>query len=241
MKLDSQAAGAVAAWIDIAGRLRRNRHEAQQADLLERLRTVAAEHKETAQTIAAGEAREAERQQELAEREAEVAKRRAQIEAMEAKLQAGEGLTSKDLVALQGDIATSQGLLGESEEGELAAIEALEKTQERLATLRARAQELAAQGGRLQAERKETAERLDAERADLSAQLEAQASLIPVEFRAQIEGNAAQGGVGAALISAGACGACGTAFSGRTAAAVAEAPGGQTFVCEECEVPLVKP
>ncbi len=241
MKLEPDATAAVSDWVELSARMRRNRRAAQQSELVEKLRDLAAQHKETSATIKAGEAKVAERLAELQDAEADVAQRQQQIEGMEAKLNSGEGLTSRDLVALQKDIDTARQSLGQAEDRELEAMDTLERTRSRVAQLKQEADRIAAEGAGLQAERKKTAASLDEEYARYESEQKTLLSRIPDDFRARADANLARGGVGAALINAGACGACGTSLSGRTASLVADAARGQVCECEECETPLVKP
>lgn len=240
MKLSEAQVANAAQWIDLGAQMRRNRHSAKQTQTVETLHTLAARHKELSAGIAAGVEREAQREAAVAAAEAVVARRQKQIAGMEAKLNSGDGLTSRDLVALQADIETTRGLLDSEETAELHEIERLELTEAKIAQLRAEAAEVAATGAQLQKERTSVAAQLDAQLADLTAQRARHFDELPAQVQSEVEQGLKNGSQGLTGVSQGACGACGTTLSGSAASQFSSAERGELLRCDECEVLLVK-
>lgn len=239
--LDTAARDAAGELVELLKSQRRNRHEAQQTELKARLAELAAEHKEAnarVETLTADLATEQREQRDVA---GQVAAADAKIQTMETRLAAGEGMTSRDLLALQADIDSAKARRAGLEDRELAAMERIEDLEAKVAAAKEDAGRIAAEGQAAQRERKEAAARLAADAEDLATRiaqrLDALPGLVTAKIRADLDG----GGVGLAAISGGACGSCGEAFSGATAATVNAAAAGTVFSCEACEAPLLKP
>lgn len=228
-------------WIDVSAQLRKVTHAAKQAELVEQLRTLAAEHKATADQIAMLEEKRAERDGRASALEKDVAARTATIAKMEGRLNSGEGLTSRDLIALQGDIETARTTRGQVEDEQLRTLGDVEDIDAELEAARGKSAQIAARGRDLQTERKTRAAELDAAAADLATQRAQQEAALPDAVRQAVKAREAAGGAGAAVIVHGTCGACGAALSGMARDRIAGAEPGETTTCEDCETLLIRP
>ena len=240
MEISAEQHRAALDWIDLSSLLRKNRHQAQQTELVAELKELASEHQQRTaqreklmQLLAGAEA-------ELQQAEAAVETKSAAIAAEEAKLNAGTGLTSKDLLALQGDIEVARTKLDELEETQLEAMDKRDQLLAKKEALEARAREIAARGKELQEQRKATAAQLDAEAADLTAQLGETLQDIGPELGPKISAAVQRGSAGIAVIRAGACGACGNGLSGSVLNEIAQSSATAVFQCEDCEAFLIK-
>lgn len=241
MHLTDTAHRALLDWIDLSARLRKNAHAAQQTELLEQLRGLAGEHKANAERIAALEATRTAEAERAAALESDVAARSATIERMEARLASGEGLTSRDLVALQGDIASAKSARESVEEDQLTSLGTVEEQDAEIAGLRTEGAGIAARGRDLQLERKARAEELSAEAAELENERAGRAEELPDDLRQRVTAKESAGRVGAAVLTHGACGACGDELSGVARDAISGAEPGTVVECDSCETLLVAP
>ncbi|GAA2009365.1 zinc ribbon domain-containing protein [Brevibacterium samyangense] len=237
--LDTDGHTALLAWIDLSARLRRNAADAGQKDLLERLRALAGEHKARTAAIERSEAEREAAGVRAAAVQGDLDARGARITEMEAALHSGEGLTSKDLVALQADIAVAREKLEALEEEELGVMEEIETLEASITEARSALAEVASRGRELQAERTRTAERLTQEAEAFRTERGAVESRIPEPLVARLRRREAEGSIPAAELRGGACGACGEMLSAVQADAVRGAAPGTVFECETCEAVLV--
>ncbi|GAA4283839.1 hypothetical protein GCM10022261_13700 [Brevibacterium daeguense] len=228
-------------WIDLSTQLRRVTNAAKQAELVERLRALAGEHKANAARIADLESERAARVERAAGLERDVAARGQAIIELEAKLNAGVGLTSRDLLALQRDIDTARATRSSKEDEQLELLGEIEELDAELARLREAGTELAAEGRRLQTERAARSAELDAEAAQLHSQRAAREGELPESLRARVAAREAAGEVGAAIVVQRSCGACGAELSGMAQSRLTSGGQGETVECEECEAVLVRP
>lgn len=241
MILDDAGHAALLDWIDLSTRLRRAASEAKQADLLERLRTVAGEHQANARRLEEIRAAREQKAADAARLEADVTARGTMIASQEAKLASGDGLTSRDLVTLQSEIETARHARSDVEDEQLAVLGELEALDEQIAAAQETGDRLAEQGRTLQTERAEVAGRLESEIAELTEQRSAVRKRLPAELAGRLERREAAGEVGAALVAHGSCGACGAELSGMARDRLAGAQAGETVDCDDCEAVLVRP
>lgn len=228
-------------WIDLSARLRKNVHAAKQTELLEQLRGLAAEHKANAERIAALEATRTAESERATALETDVAARGATIERMESRLASGEGLTSRDLVALQGDIETAKTARETVEEDQLTSLGTVEEQDAEIRDLRQEGAAIAARGKDLQAERKARAEELAAEAAELEAERAGTAEKLPADIRQRLSAKETAGQIGATVLAHGTCGACGDELSGVARDALSGSEPGTVVECDSCETLLVTP
>lgn len=218
---------------------RRETHRRAQTELVAELTALAARHRELA--VRSGELTTALEDKHRQQREtaARTADQQSKISAMEARLNAGEGMTSRDLVALQGDIDSAKAALAKLEDAELELLESIEELQGDVAGLKQESAGIAAQGKEKQALRK----RVEAEIATRLAELEtaiaqdlAQMGPAADPVRADLDAS----GPGLMPCDAGACGNCGDALAGADLAEFKALQPGTVFSCPDCEVPLLR-
>jgi uncharacterized protein len=228
-------------WIDLSTQLRKVTSAAKQAELVERLRTLAAEHKANGARIAELESERSVKAEQAADLERDVAARGRAIIDLESKLNAGVGLTSRDLLALQRDIDSARASRATREDEQLELLGEVEELDAELSRLREAGVELAGEGRKLQAERAARAAELDAETAQLRSQRATREGELPAALRSRVSAREAAGEVGAALVVQRSCGACGAELSGMAQSRLTSGEQGETVECEECEAVLVRP
>lgn len=237
--LDDTQLAAFLEAIDRAGEIRRTRHALKQLERNAEFKNLVAEHQAHGAALAEESRGLDALRAEMRTLEAEAADRTAKITLMEEKLASGEGLTSRDLVTLQGDIATAKDALGALEETELELMDRIEAAE----TALARRQEAIAGIGSAGTTLKETiaAEdtRLKGELAEQEADFARVVGTLPEPVAAEVLRRAGEGEVPAALVAAGSCGACGSPL-GAEALGALKAPGERVVGrCEDCEALLV--
>lgn len=236
--LDAQQTTALLTWTDLASARRARAHDALQTARLEKLRELAAAHgrlKERCEELSRQQA-EHESRADAFEQEADALRTR--IARTEERLNSGEGLTSRDLLGLQDEIAGLRDKVQDIETNQVDELESAETAAEALAGETARADQVAGEGRELQAERAAEAQRLTAAIADLDAQLEQAASELPPPVRGRLT---VQGEYpAAATVTAGGCGACGAQLSGSALDAYRNAVPGMCVECEDCGALLVR-
>ncbi|GAA2105748.1 MULTISPECIES: zinc ribbon domain-containing protein [Brevibacterium] len=238
LRLDEGQAQALLEWIDLAAARRTRAHEARQTQRLARLRELAAEHGRLRQEADALAARQTEHERQAAECEAEADALRARISRTEEKLNAGVGLTSRDLLGLQEEIAGHRRRVSEIETRQVEELEAGETAAEALAGVRAQADQVASTGRDLQAERTAEAERLSGEIAELDARLTAAVAQLPQSLAPRLSADGEY--PAAATVSGGACTACGAQLSGASADRYRNAAPGTCLECEDCGAVLLR-
>ena len=225
-------------WIEESGRVRALQHEAKQTERLERLRALAQEH---------GEAKAALEQHTQTHQEHATAARaaetraddlRARVTRTETKLNDGTGLTSRDLLSLQDEIAGLQSTIEEVELEEMEELEAADAAEARVAETRAQAEQIAERGRLLQQERASEGERIAGELAVHEQTRTELLERIPASLhgRLRTEGDYPP----AAVVTAGACGACGAQLSGVIADTYRNLEVGGLLDCDSCGTLLLK-
>ncbi|WP_029088580.1 zinc ribbon domain-containing protein [Brevibacterium album] len=236
--LDETQTQALLAWIGLAADRRSRAHEALQTERLERLRALAAEHGSLSSRCEELERERTEHETRADELEQQADALRTRIGRTEERLNAGVGLTSRDLLGLQDEIAGLRVRVEEIETSQVEELESAEVAAEALATTRARADQVASRGRDLQAERASEGARLSGEIEALDARLREQEALLPQTVRARLtlEGEYPA----AATVEGGACGACGAQLSGTSADAYRNATAGACLECEDCGALLLR-
>ncbi|QIN28507.1 zinc ribbon domain-containing protein [Brevibacterium luteolum] len=225
---------ALSAWIETAAASRRTEHEAKQTDLIARLRQLAGEHQATAAMLKELEAAQAGYRKQAAEIDVDVEARSTRIEQMRDALNSGEGLTSRDLVALQSDIDTAIAAKGERENDQLEVMGEIDDLTERISTVTEDLNQIAAIGKQLQAERAERAAELQSRSEELAAKRQQIATQLPDPISSRLMQAFAAGQPTAAHVSAGSCGSCGSQISAMTLDRLGASGSGATADCDEC-------
>lgn len=226
--------------IELTARSRALRHEHDHPvdapklqELIDRHKALGAERDGVAKVIAGLEA-------ETAELTAAIDKQTAQITKKTAELNDGTGLTSRDLVHLQEEIAAHEGRVAEFEETELGAMERLEAVQGELARVEADITAVTAEGKATQNGIKERKAALAEDLDELGSQEAQLKSDLPPDLVRRFEANVAQGGPGAAIIAGPHCQACGQEISGMTWHEWLAEDVNEVHACEECEAVLLR-
>lgn len=240
MLITAEQRTALEQLIEIAATGRAIKHEHDNPKLAGELQELVARHKETmAEKDAAAEVVDRFRAQ-VEELSALIEKRNATITKKTQELNDGTGLTSRDLVNLQEEIAGHEAKVAEFEETELEAMGELESAEAALAAVEATLAEVTAAGRTTQAALKER-------RSELAVQLErngqdaaARKTELPAGLVSQFEANVVDGGPGAALIAAPHCQACGEEISRQRWIDIQTGDANETHQCDECEAVLLR-
>lgn len=227
---------------DVDGQIRQARNRAAHLPEHEALATLSARHKELRAAHEAAGAQLAEVETRLAERVKRAEELRAQIVSGTAKLNAGEGLTSRDLVALQHELETLGGLLDAAESAELESMEEQEAASAAHEGLAREAADVAAEGKQTLAARdaalaeiNATIASLEGTRTGLADALEATNARLLAAFNDAFEA----GALGAAEVRGATCPSCGQTFGSVELTALRSADAETVLPCEECETLLV--
>lgn len=176
----------------------------------------------------------------IAETTALIEVQRTKIEKKSVELNDGTGLTSRDLVNLQEEIAGHEGRIGELEESELAEMERLEAAEEGLSAIEVRLADVTAEGKEVQTavrdRKSELRELLEANESEANHQRGA----LPQPVVTAFDANVRQGGPGAALLTGPNCQACGQEIGAAGWNAMLAADRNETFDCDECEAVLLR-
>ncbi len=226
--------------IELAARGRALRHEHDNPKDAGALAELVAKHKEVAaRKTSAAEAVETLRAQ-VAELSETIEKQNRLIEKKTAELNAGTGLTSRDLVTLQDEIAGHGDRVAELEETELGVMEELETAEAALTEVEASLAEVTAAGRAMQASIKERKTELAAELREVEESAQTLKAELPDGLVRQFEHNVGQGGPGAAILTGPNCQACGQEISGMTWKGMLGNDVNETYECEECEAVLLR-
>ncbi|MFB9775109.1 zinc ribbon domain-containing protein [Brevibacterium otitidis] len=236
--LSTEEQQALSDWIDTAAQSRRTEHEAQQTELIARLRQLAGEHQATAAMRRELEATLEAYRRQAEEIDADVEARSNRVEQMRDALNSGEGLTSRDLLALQSDIDTAIAAKGERENDQLELMSEIDDLTERISTVTEDLNRIGATGKQLQQQRSERGAELSAAAEQLAAERKQIATRLPEAIGARLLQAFGAGQATAALVAAGACGACGSQLSGMILDRLSSP--GATADCEECGALLLK-
>ena len=236
--LSEEQTAALREWIEEGSHLRTLQHEAKQTERLDALRTLAGEHGElqSARTRLATVHAEQEAAAQDAENRADDVRDR--VARTETRLNDGTGLTSRDLMGLQDEIASLRERIDVLEGEQVEALEAAESTASELAETTAKAEAVASRGRELQAERTSEGERLAGEIADVERIRAALLGRIPVDLHGRLR---AEGSYpAAAVVTAGSCGACGEQLSGMLGDSYRNLGPGGMLDCDGCGALLLK-
>ncbi|WP_193070576.1 MULTISPECIES: zinc ribbon domain-containing protein [unclassified Brevibacterium] len=226
--------------IELAAHGRALRHEHDNPTQASALNDLVSSHKEleTKKTEAA-EVVEKYRA-EVAEHAGAIEAQNGQIKKKTVELNDGTGLTSRDLVNLQGEIAGHEERVAELEEAELGTMEELESAEAALTEVEASLAEVIASGRATQTAIKDRKAELAAELEANSASAQKLKADLPEALIRQFEQNVAQGGPGAAILNGPNCQACGQEISGMAWKSMLLEDPNQTYECEECESVLLR-
>lgn len=231
---------ALESLIAVAAHGRALRHEHDNPKQAEQLQELVNSHKELGTRKAeAAEVVEGHRGA-VAETNALIEKQKTQIAKKTEELNDGTGLTSRDLVNLQNEIAGHEERVGELEEIELGSMEELEAAEAGLADVDQRLDEVTAEGRSVQTAVKERKAELSGELEANSAEAEKLREQLPTAVASQFDANIAQGGPGAAILTGPNCQACGQEIGAATWKTMLAGDANETYECEECEAVLLR-
>lgn len=236
--LSEEQTAALREWIEEGSHLRTLQHGAKQTERLDALRALAGEHGElqNERTRLAAALAEQEATARDAENRADDVRER--VKRTDTRLNDGTGLTSRDLMGLQDEIAGLRERIDLIEGEQVEALEAAESTVAELARTTAKAEEVAARGRDLQAERTSEGERLSGEIAEVEKTRASLLERIPADLHDRLR---AEGSYpAAAVVTAGSCGACGEQLSGMLGDAYRNLGPGGVLDCAGCGALLLK-
>lgn len=236
--LSEEQTAALREWIEEGSHLRTLQHGAKQTERLDALRALAGEHGElqNERTRLAAVLAEQEATARDAENRADDVRER--VKRTETRLNDGTGLTSRDLMGLQDEIAGLRERIDLIEGEQVEALEAAESTDAELAETTAKAEEVAARGRDLQAERTSEDERLSGEIAKVEKARVSLLERIPADLHDRLR---AEGSYpAAAVVTAGSCGACGEQLSGMRGDSYRNLGPGGVLDCDGCGALLLK-
>ncbi|UZD63765.1 zinc ribbon domain-containing protein [Brevibacterium sp. JSBI002] len=165
---------------------------------------------------------------------------RSKIEKKTAELNDGTGLTSRDMVNLQEEIAGHKARVAELEESQLEEMEKLEAAEDELAAVDDRIAEVTASGKEVQTAVKDRKSELRELIAENEAAASGARSELPQQLLTTFDANVRQGGPGAALLNGPNCQACGQEIGGAVWHGMLGADANETYECEECEAVLLR-
>lgn len=240
MLITAEQRTALEKLIELAAHGRALRHEHDNPKEAAALKDLVTSHKDhEAQKTEATEVVEKHRN-EVAEHAGAIEKQQVQIRKKTGELNDGTGLTSRDLVNLQDEIAGHEERVAELEEAELGSMEELESAESALSAVESSMAEVIASGKSTQTALKERTAELAAELEENTVSAQKLKSDLPDQVVRQFEHNVGQGGPGAAVLAGPNCQACGQEISGmRWRTMLLEDPN-QTYECEECEAVLLR-
>lgn len=240
MLITAEQRGSLESLIDLAARGRALRHEHDNPKEGPALQDLVTQHKEAEeQKREAAEVVETFRTQ-VAECQTLTEKQNVQIKKKTDELNDGTGLTSRDLVNLQNEIAGHEERVAEIEESELGSMEELEAAESALSEAESKLAEVTAAGRSTQTSIKERKAELATQIDENSASAQTLKAELPDELVRQFENNISQGGPGAAILSGPNCQACGQEIGGATWKSMLLEDPNQTYECEECEAVLLR-
>lgn len=226
--------------IELAARGRALQHEHDNPEDAGALAELVAKHKDvTAQKASAAEVVETLRTQ-VADLTAVIEKQNRLIEKKTAELNAGTGLTSRDLVNLQDEIAGHRDKVAELEETELGVMEELETAEAALSEIETGLAEVTAAGRAMQTSIKDRNTEIAGELSEVEDAARKLKAELPDQLVRRFERNVAQGGPGAAILSGPHCQACGQEISGMTWHGMIGNDVNETYECEECEAVVLR-
>ncbi|WP_427383181.1 zinc ribbon domain-containing protein [Janibacter sp. G56] len=179
-------------------------------------------------------------QSEVARAESDVQLVRERMARDQQRLDSGSG-SSKDLQALQHEVASLTRRQGELEDVEIEVMERAETAEADVARLRAERDELAGSEGELVAARDAALAELDKERDELTVPRETLVFQVGKDLLALYEKvRAHSGGLAASALRARRCGGCQLELNPMELKRLAAAPADEVLRCEECDRILVR-
>lgn len=226
--------------IELTARSRALRHEHENPKRAEELRELVRKHKELGdERTQAGEVVDTHRAT-IAETNALIEAQKTKIEKKTVELNDGTGLTSRDLVHLQEEIAGHEGRVAELEESELEEMERLEAAESGLSAIDDRLAEVTASGREVQTAVKDRKAELRELLEENEAAGREQREALPQQVVTAFDANVRQGGPGAALLTGPNCQACGQEIGGAAWHAMLGNDVNETYECDECEAVLLR-
>lgn len=237
-QLTDDQTDALREWIESGSRLRTLTHEAKQVERLEALRGLAAQHGELQTELSRLADVQAEYEAAAQDAEKRADELRKRVHRTDARLNDGTGLTSRDLMGLQEEIAGLRARIDEVEGEQVEALDAAETTEVQKDEAAARAEEVAGRGRTLQAERAREGQRLAEAIADIEGTMATQLDRIPTSLHSRLRGGGEY--PPAAVVTTGSCGACGEQLSGMLADTYRNLSPGGMLDCDGCGTLLLK-
>lgn len=226
--------------IDLTARARALQHEHDHPADAPKLQELIDRHKALSSEREAATEAIAELGRETEELTAAIDRQTAQIAKKTAELNAGTGLTSRDLLQLQEEIAAHEQRVAELEETELSSMERLETAEADRVRIDSEIAEVTAKGRTVQTAIRERLAELSAAVDGIDAQARQLKDAIPTEIVRRFDANAAQGGPGAAILLGPNCQACGQEISGMVWDSWLSQDVNEVHSCEECEAVLLR-
>ena len=236
---DSQRT-ALQTLIELTAHGRALRFEYDNAKRAEELQELISRHKELGEKRTEAAAVVDGHQQTIAEATRLIEVQRSTIEKKTAELNDGTGLTSRDMVHLQEEIAGHESRVSELEESQLEAMEKLEAAEDELATVDERIADVTASGKEVQTAVKDRKTELRELIAESESAESGPRSEMPQQLLSAFDANVRQGGPGAALLNGPNCQACGQEIGGAAWHEMLGADVNETYECEECEAVLLR-
>ncbi|HCG56240.1 MULTISPECIES: zinc ribbon domain-containing protein [Brevibacterium] len=226
--------------IELASHGRALRHEHDNPSQASALKDLVSQHREleTRKTDAAEVVEKL--RTEVAQHAAAIEIQNGQIKKKTVELNDGTGLTSRDLVNLQGEISGHEERVAELEETELGSMEELESAEAALSDVESSLAEVTAAGRTTQAAIKDRKAELAAELEANSASAQKLKADLPEALVQRFDQNIAAGGPGAAVLNGPNCQACGQEISGMAWKSMLLEDPNQTYECQECEAVLLR-
>ncbi|UVI37775.1 DUF7581 domain-containing protein [Brevibacterium spongiae] len=226
--------------IELTAQGRALRHEHENPKRAAELQELVRKHKELGdERTQASEVVETHRAT-IAETNALIEAQKMKIEKKTVELNDGTGLTSRDLVNLQDEIAGHETRVAELEENELEEMERLEAAESGLSAIDDRLAEVTAAGREAQTAVKDRKAELNGLLEQNEAAAREPRAALPQQVVTAFDANVRQGGPGAALLTGPNCQACGQEIGGAAWHAMLGADVNETYECEECEAVLLR-
>ncbi|MGO0605597.1 zinc ribbon domain-containing protein [Brevibacterium linens] len=236
---DSQRT-ALQTLIELTAHERALRFEYDNPKRAEELQELISRHKELGEKRTEAAAVVDSHQQTIAEATRLIEAQRSTIEKKTAELNDGTGLTSRDMVHLQEEIAGHESRVSELEESQLEEMEKLEAAEDELAALDERIADVTASGKEVQTAVKDRKAELRELIAESESAESGPRSEMPQQLLSAFDANVRQGGPGAALLNGPNCQACGQEIGGAAWHEMIGADVNETYECEECEAVLLR-
>ncbi|AWE42555.1 MULTISPECIES: hypothetical protein [unclassified Actinobaculum] len=190
--------------------------------------------------LQAAEERVAQAQQELTAAEAKSAALQQDIETKEGQLNSGEGLTSRDLVALQAEIAGLREILARASDTEFEALAFLEESEENVSTLRGEISRLKDEILARRAELEDVVEGITAQQEKLKAERERLFTPLAEDLKTVYERARATGGYAVLGMRPNGQTGAGITLSPVEVAQIKSAPEDEIYLSEDYDCIIVR-